>query len=131
MFKKQRNKCVRNKCAQNKCVRNKCVFLRKKCIKNYFSKVTKSDVNTNKELGKKLNLFLTNKGFLSLNEITLIEDDEVITGKNTMKNRTITTQILLNDSEPVIDAITCHFRNHPSVTEIKSNFLFAQSNAES
>ena len=25
----------------------------------------------------------------------------------------------------------CHFRNHPSVTEIKSKFMFAQSNAES
>ena len=39
----------------------------------------------------------------------------------------------LNDNESVVDAIrfTCHFRNHPSVTEIKSKFMFAQSNAES
>ena len=36
----------------------------------------------------------------------------------------------LNDIESVIDAITCHFRNHPSVTKIKSKFTFAQSNAE-
>ena len=35
-----------------------------------------------------------------------------------------------NDKESVIDAITCHFRNHLSVTEIKSRFMFAQSNAE-
>ena len=37
----------------------------------------------------------------------------------------------LNENESVIDAITCHFRNHPSVTEIKIKFIFAQSNAES
>ena len=37
----------------------------------------------------------------------------------------------LNGNECVIDAITCHFRNHPSVTKIKSKFLFTQSNAES
>ena len=32
----------------------------------------------------------------------------------------------LNDNESVADAITCHFRNHPSVTEIKTKFIFAQ-----
>ena len=37
----------------------------------------------------------------------------------------------MNENESVIDAIKCHFRNHPSVTEIKSKFMFAQSNAES
>ena len=37
----------------------------------------------------------------------------------------------MNENESVIDAITCHFHNHPSVTEIKSKFMFAQSNAES
>ena len=59
--------------------RNKCVLLRKKCIKNYFSKVTFVSVNTNKEFWKITNPFLTNKGFLSGNEITIIENDEVIT----------------------------------------------------
>ena len=37
----------------------------------------------------------------------------------------------LNDNESVIDAITCHFRNHPSVTKIKCKLMFALSNAES
>ena len=59
--------------------RNKCVLLRKKCIKNYFSKVTESGINTNKEFWKIIKPFLTNKGFLSGNEITIIENDEVIT----------------------------------------------------
>ena len=59
--------------------RNKCILLRKKCIKKYFSKVTESGVNTNKEFWKIIKPFLTNKGFLSGNEITIIENDEVIT----------------------------------------------------
>ena len=58
--------------------RNKRVSLRKKYIKNYFSRVTESGVNTNKEFWKIIKLFLKNKGFLSENEITLIENDEVI-----------------------------------------------------
>ena len=36
----------------------------------------------------------------------------------------------LNDKDSAVDAITSHFRNHPSVTEIKSKFMFGQSNAE-
>ena len=43
--------------------------------------VTKSGVNTNKEFWKIIKPFLTNKGFLSGNEIKLIENDEVITEK--------------------------------------------------
>ena len=37
----------------------------------------------------------------------------------------------LKESESVIDAIRCHFCNHPSVTEMKSKFMIAQSNVES
>ena len=59
--------------------RNKSVLLRKKCIKNYFSKVTESRVNINKEFWKIIKPFFTNKRFLSRNEIILIEYEEVIT----------------------------------------------------
>ena len=126
------------------------VLLRKKCIKNYFSKVTESGVNTSKEFWKIIKPFLTNKGFLSGNEITITENDEVITDEKILAekfNNHYTNiverscgvrpkklnlvNISLNENESVIDAITCHFRNHPSVTEIKSKFMFAQSNAES
>ena len=58
---------------------NKCLLLRKKCIKNYFSKVMESGVNTNQEFWEIIKPFLTNKGFLSGNEITLIGNDKVIT----------------------------------------------------
>ena len=99
--------------------------------------------------------FLTTKGFLAGNEITLendeitlIENDEVITedkilvkkfndryaniverscGVRPTKLNLVDSS--LNDNESVIDAITCHFRNHSSITEIKSKFMFAHSNA--
>ena len=64
MFKKQQNKCV---------------LLKKECIKNHFSKVTESGVSTSKEFWKIIKPFLTNKGFLSGNEIMLIENDKFIT----------------------------------------------------
>ena len=72
MFKKQRSKCV---------------FLRKKCIKNYFSKITENGVNANKEFWKIIKPFLTNKGFLSGNEITIIENDEVVTDEKVLAER--------------------------------------------
>ena len=59
--------------------RNKCVLIRKKYIKNYFSKAAESGVNINKEFWKIIKSFLTNKRFLSGNEITIIENNEVIT----------------------------------------------------
>ena len=129
---------------------NKCVLLRKKCIKNDFSKVTESGVNTNKEFWKIIKPFLTNKGFHLGNVITVTENDEVITEEKILaeKFNNHYTFIVerscgvrpakldlvnnaLNENESVIYAITCHFRNHPSVSEIKSKFIFAQSNAES
>ena len=126
---------------------NKCVLLRNKCIKNYFSKVAKGGVNTNKEFWKIIKPFLTNKGFHSGNEIMLIENDEVITEEKILADKFNNhyTNIVersygvkpaklnhsLDKNESVIDVITCHFRNHPSLTEIESKFMFAQSNAKS
>ena len=111
---------------------NKCVLLRKKCIKNYFSKVTESGVSTNKEFWKIIKPFLTNKGFLPGNELTLTENDEVITEEKILaeKFNNHYTNIVerscgvkptklnlvnnsLNGNESIIDAITCHFCNHP------------------
>ena len=128
--------------------RTKCVLI--KCIKNYSSKVTESGVNTIKEFWKIIKPFLTNTGFLSGNEITIIQNDKVITEKKILaeKFKNYYTNIVerscgvrptelnlvnnsLNENESVIDAITWHFRNHPSITEIKCKFMFAQSNADS
>ena len=119
-------------------------------MKNYFSKVTESGVNTSKEFWKIIKPFLAIKEFLSGNETTLPENNEVITEENILaeKFNNHYTNIIerscgvrptklnlvnnsLNENESAIDAITCHFRNHSSVTEIKSKFKFAQANAES
>ena len=135
MFKKQRNKCV---------------LLRKKSIKNYFSKVTESGVNTSKEFWKIFKPFLTNKGFFSGYEITLIENDELITEEKILaeKFNNHCTNIIdrscgskptklnlvnnsLNEIESIIDAISCHFRNHPSVTEIKKKRLCLHNEIQS
>ena len=149
-----RNKFLKNLSKANESLfkkqRNKCVSLRKKCIKNYFSKITENGVNANKEFWKIIKPFLTNKGFLSGNEITIIENDEVITDEKILAEKfnnhykNIVEQCCgvrpkkvnlinksLNENESVIDAIICYFRNHPSVTEIKSKFMFARSNVES
>ena len=42
---------------------NKCVLLRKKCIKNYFSKLMENSVKTYKEFWKMIKPFLINKCF--------------------------------------------------------------------
>ena len=149
-----RNKSLKNSTKGNESLfkkqLNKCVLLRKKCINNYFSKVTGSGVNTNKEFWKIIKPFLTNKRFLSGNEIRLIENYEVITEEkilpenfkdhytNTVEQscRVRPTKLNLlnisfNENESIIDAITCHFHNHPRVTKIKSRFMFPQSNVDS
>ena len=91
-----------------------------------------SGVNTNKEFWKIIKPFLTNKRFVSGNEITLIENDVFITGEKILveKFNDHYTNIVerscgvkptklnllnspLNDNESAIHAITCHFRNHP------------------
>ena len=62
-----RNKFLKNPTKANgslfKKQRNKCVLLRKKCIKNYFSKVTEGSVNTEKEFWKITKPFLTGISF--------------------------------------------------------------------
>ena len=78
-----------DQCLKSSKREKKCVLLRKKCIKNYFSKVTESGVNTNKEFWKVIKPFFTNKGFLSGNEITIIENDEVITGEKVLADKFI------------------------------------------
>ena len=37
----------------------------------------------------------------------------------------------LNEIESIIDAISCHFRNHPSVTEIKKKRLCLHNEIQS
>ena len=58
--------------------RNFCVSLRRKCMKNYLKKLTEKGLTTNKSFWKFMKPFLTNKGFIGNNDITLIHKNKII-----------------------------------------------------
>ena len=62
---------------KNKKQRNKCVFLWKKCIEEYFQKVTKNGIALKKTFGILSSLFLLNKSSSSQNDIVLIANCKV------------------------------------------------------
>lgn len=62
---------------KNKKQRNKCVFLWKKCIEEYFQKVTKNGIVLKKTFGILSSLFLLNKSSSSQNDIVLIANCKV------------------------------------------------------
>ena len=127
--------------AENKAMykkqRNKCVKIRRKSIKRYMDQVSEKDIETNKSFWKP---FITNKGMVASNDITLIEGMNVITDEYEISqtfnkhhinivekscrnkpNKTGTTLGPLNDSD-VIDRIIKSYQNKPSVLKIKNNF---------
>ena len=61
-----------------------CVSLRCKAIKQYFSNITSKGIVTNKEFGKTIRPFVTNKGCLENSDITLINYDEMVTEDKTL-----------------------------------------------
>ena len=83
-----RNKFCKNLSEENerkyKGQRNLCVSLRRKAIKQYFSNITSNGRVTNKEFGKTIRPFVTNKGCLENSDITLINDDEMVTDDKTL-----------------------------------------------
>ena len=58
--------------------RNKCVKLRKRNIKTYIENITKSGVTSNNAFWRTVRPFLTNKGVLIDNEISLIHNGKTI-----------------------------------------------------
>ena len=69
--------------AENKAMykkqRNKCVKIRRKSIKRYMDKVSEKGMETNKSFWNFIKPFMTNKGMVASNDITLIEGKNVIT----------------------------------------------------
>ena len=76
-YKKNKMAYKKNKMACKK-QRNLCVSLRRKCMKNYLKKLTEKDLTTNKSFWKFMRPFLTNKGFIGNNDITLIHKNKII-----------------------------------------------------
>ena len=77
-----RNKFCKNPTTENEQIykkqRNKCVKIRRKSIKSYFNKITQNGVVNNKNFWNIIKPFLTNKGFIDGNEITIVDGDEII-----------------------------------------------------
>ena len=103
-------------------------------------KISEKGIETNKSFWNFIKPFMTNKGMIASNDITLIEGKNVITdeyeisrtfnkhyidivekscGKTPNKIGTILAS--LNDSD-VINRIIKSYQNHPSVLKIKNKF---------
>ena len=140
-----KNKFCKNQTKENgeiyKKQRNKCVKLRKKSIKLYFSKTTQNKIVTNKNFWEVIKLFLTSKGCIDGNEISIVNGDEIISDEKELvktfnehyiniveRSCEVKSQNLfrdgtsahLNDTEK-IDIIEKHHESHPSIIEIKNN----------
>ena len=80
---KLKSKYDRNPTEENKATykkqRNKCASLWRKAIKVYFNNVTKTGVQTNKDVLELFKSFLTNKEFLKNVEIMLAEKNKIVT----------------------------------------------------
>ena len=128
-----------NKLAYQK-QRNKCVKIRMKSIKRYMDKISEKGIQTNKSFWNFIKPFMTNKGMIDCNNITLIEGKNVITDEYKISqtfnkhyiiivekscgkkpNKIGTTLGSLNDSD-VIDRIIKSYQNHPSVLKINNKF---------
>ena len=59
--------------------RNRCVTLRKKAIKNHFKKVTSDGLMSYKAFWDLVKPFLSNKGGMTGNEISLVNGDRIVT----------------------------------------------------
>ena len=67
-----------------KSAKNLCNNLIKTNKKSYFQKVTQKDFAYNKAFWNTIKPFLTKKGFLASNSISLTQENEIITDKKTI-----------------------------------------------
>ena len=125
MYKKQRNKCVK---------------LRKRSIKTYIENITKSGVMSSKTFWCTVRPFLTNRGVLIDNEISLIYNGKTIDDEkqvvetlnhayiNIVKHTTgIKPTSVLNDTNielsSAIDLIVDKYETQPSTIKIKDSLI--------
>ena len=113
---------------------NFCVSLRRKCMKNYLKKLTEKGLTSNKSFWKFIKPFLTNKGFIGNNDITLIHKNKIIFYEKQLtklfnsyyiniveKNsgtKTFGTNFENTSVQSVRD-IANSYKNHPSIIKIK------------
>ena len=85
---KLKNKINQNPSRENvlayKKQRNLCVSLHKKSLKKHLKSIMKKGINNNKSFWKFIKCFLTNRGFVGSNGITLVDNDVVTTDEKTL-----------------------------------------------
>ena len=127
--------------------RNKFVALRKKCIKEYFDKISNNNIVKNKNFWNFIRLFLLNKGSLNSSETMLRQEKKIITDTKEVvqvlndhyinkgqrswgeKPTSVAKQSYLIDDIKIVDHIVCHYEDHPSVRHIKKNVKFPKNSA--
>ena len=60
---------------------NLCVPFIRTCMKNCLKKLMHKSLKTNKSIWKFIKTFLTNKGFIGNNELTIIYKNKIISGE--------------------------------------------------
>ena len=115
---------------------NLCVPFIRTCMKNYLIKLTQKNLTTNKSIWKFIKTFLTNKGFIGNNELTIIYKNKTISDEkqltklfnsyylNIVEKSSGTTPKTFginfeNISVQSVKDIVNSYKNHSSITKIK------------
>ena len=119
--------------------RNKCVALRKKAIKQHFKKATETGPVSNRDFWNLVKPFLSNKGGLAGNDISLVKNDKIVTEDRELaeifndhninivekssgdKPCNIADTVATDDDRQIIGLILEKYKNHPSILAIIQN----------
>ena len=137
---RMKNRFNKDPCNENRAKfkqhRNKCVKLRRKAIRDHFKKATSKGIMSNKEFWDLVKPYLSNKGGLSDNNITLIKDQKIITDEPTLcqlfndhyinivqnssgrKPTNVADTTALVDDRDIVKLILETYKTHPSILAI-------------
>ena len=121
--------------------RNKYVSLRRRCIKDYFTKITRNGIVTNKNFWKTMKPFLTNKGNLENPEIMLQDKINIVSDESVLvktfnenyvnimekscgkKAKNISQEYGDMSDTEAVHVVCKTFENHQSIKESRKNLL--------
>ena len=119
--------------------KNYCNNLTRTTKKNFFQRVTKSDFANNKKFRNAAKTFLTNKGFLTNDNISIKVNDDLVTDKtklanlfnlhyiNIAENTSGASPVIqgnannLNEDNTTVKNIIKQYENHCSIINIKNH----------
>ena len=120
--------------------RNTCVSLRRKSLKMHLKSIKDKGISNNKSFWKFIESFLTNKGFIVSNDITLVENDGVKTDEKTLPDtfnkhcinimekssgklhKNISKMSHGKSKQEVLCDILNAYKTHPRITQIEKKF---------